>query len=150
MGRAFVYSSTVCCIRGRSTGFLPPYARTRELLPLFSSIFLFGQSDFQVSKTIFDSREILFLEACYFFGASTFWSSCWVLAHGGGSSVRRPLLYSSVWDAILSKTYQLQCGKLKHKNTAITLFQIYNTMPQEMQVALTPDLLAFIFTFPSL
>ena len=59
----------------------------------FSSIFLFGQSDFQVSKTTFDSREILlFWSSCYFFGApATFWSSCWVLAYGGGSSVRRPL-----------------------------------------------------------
>ena len=85
--------------RGRSIGFLPPYARTRELRHFFPSIFLFGQSDVQVSKTIFDSWEILFLEllllcwsSCYFVGApATFWSSCWVLAYGGGSSVSRPL-----------------------------------------------------------
>ena len=60
----------------------------------FSSILLFGQSDFQVSQTIFDSREIIFLELLLLFWSSdpaTFWSSCWVLAYGGGSSVRRPL-----------------------------------------------------------
>ena len=76
--------------RGRSTGFLPPYARTRELLPLFPSIFLFGQSDFQVSKTIFDSREILFLEL-----QLLFWSSCYFL---------ELLLGSSIWWRELGET----------------------------------------------
>ena len=37
----------------------------------FSSFSLFGQSDFQVSKTIFDSREILFLELLL--GSSMWW-----------------------------------------------------------------------------
>ena len=48
----------------------------------FSSICLFGQSDFQVSKTIFDSREILFLELLLFF-----WSSCYFLELLLGSSI---------------------------------------------------------------
>ena len=75
----------------KSTEGVPLVSCHRMLEPrsschFFSSIFLFGQSDFQVSKTIFDSREIIFLELLLLF-----WSSCWVLAYGGGSSVRRPL-----------------------------------------------------------
>ena len=76
--------------RGRSTGFLPPYARTRELLPLLFVIFLFGQSDFQVSKTILDSREILFVELLLLF-----WSSCYFL---------ELLLGSSIWWRELGET----------------------------------------------
>ena len=56
----------------------------------FSSIFLFGQSDFQVSKTIFDSREILFLELLLLF-----WSSCYFL---------ELLLGSSIWWRELGET----------------------------------------------
>ena len=56
----------------------------------FSSFFLFGQSDFQVSKTIFDSREILFLELLLLF-----WSSCYFL---------ELLLGSSIWWRELGET----------------------------------------------
>ena len=76
--------------RGRSTGFLPPYARTRELLPLFFVYFFVWPSDFQVSKTIFDSREILFLELLLLF-----WSSCYFL---------ELLLGSSIWWRELGET----------------------------------------------
>ena len=75
--------------RGRSTGFLPPYARTRELLPLSFVNFL-CQSDFQVSKTIFDSREILFFELLLLFS-----SSCYFL---------ELLLGSSIWWRELGET----------------------------------------------
>ena len=54
------------------------------------NIFLFGQSDFQVSKTIFDSREILFLELLLLF-----WSSCYFL---------ELLLGSSIWWRELGET----------------------------------------------
>ena len=79
-------------IRGRS---VPLVSCHRMLEPgsschFFSSIFLFGQSDFQVLIL----GIFYFWSSCYFFGApATFWSSCWVLACGGGSSVRRPLRY---------------------------------------------------------
>ena len=53
-----------------------------------SSIFLFGQSDFQVSKTIFDSREIIFLELLLLF-----WSSFYFLELLLGSSI----VYSIWW-----------------------------------------------------
>ena len=56
----------------------------------FSLIFLFGQSDFQVSKTIFDSREILFFELLLLF-----WSSCYFL---------ELLLGSSIWWRELGET----------------------------------------------
>ena len=48
----------------------------------FSSISLFGQSDFQVSKFFFDSREIIFLELLLLF-----WSSCYFLELLMGSSI---------------------------------------------------------------
>ena len=52
-----------------------------------------------LAKVIFKSQKqflilgkLYFWSSSYFFGAfATFWSSCWVLAYGGGSSVRRPL-----------------------------------------------------------
>ena len=56
----------------------------------FSSFFLFGQSDFQVSKTTFDPREILFLEL-----RLLFWSSCYFL---------ELLLGSSIWWRELGET----------------------------------------------
>ena len=56
----------------------------------FSSIFLFGQSDFQVSKTIFDAREILLLELLLLFR-----SSCYFL---------ELLLGSSIWWRELGET----------------------------------------------
>ena len=56
----------------------------------FSSIFLFGQSDFQVSKRIFDSREILFLELLLLL-----WSSYYFL---------ELLLGSSIWWRELGET----------------------------------------------
>ena len=51
---------------------------------------MFGQSDFQVSKTIFDSREILVLELLLLF-----WSSCYFL---------ELLLGSSIWWRELGET----------------------------------------------
>ena len=80
--------------RERFTGYMPPYARTGSSCHFFSSIFLFGQSDFwsnfQVSKTIFDSPEIIFLELLLLF-----WGSCYFL---------ELLLGSSIWWRELGET----------------------------------------------
>ena len=58
----------------------------------FSSIFCLAKVIFKSQKQFLILGKFYFWSSCYFFGAhATFWSSCWVLAHGGGSSVRRPL-----------------------------------------------------------
>ena len=58
----------------------------------FSSFFCLAKVIFKSQKQFLILGKLYFLSSYYFFGApATFWSSCWVLAYGGGSSVRRPL-----------------------------------------------------------
>ena len=84
----------------------------------FSSIFLFGQSDFQVSKTIFDSREILFLELLLLF-----WSSCYFL---------ELLLGSSIWWRELGETPS-DLSNHQHHNVIGAFVRTHNCLTQELR-----------------
>ena len=67
-------------------------------------------------------NNFLFVVLLLLFGApATFWSSCWVLAYGGGSSVRRPLLWKR-WNSQTLLLSQFLTVNYNHNSTKNHVF----------------------------